>query len=93
MLLKCYLFLYHHGFSFPRQLRTSGMAPLVSSAKLDGRRMVWYVLLVALSCSQAHGSQMFTRKELDFERMGERDRKQIVAEVCVLVKACSLTTD
>ena len=40
-------------------------------------RMVWYVLLVALSCSQAHGcfSQIFARKELNFERMGERDSK------------------
>ena len=54
------------------------MALLVSSAKY-GRRMarVWYVLLVALSCSQAHGcfSQIFARKELNFERMSERDRK------------------
>ncbi len=28
--------------------------------------------------------QIFARKELDFERMNERDRKQIVAEVCVV---------
>lgn len=27
--------------------------------------------------------QIFARKELNFERMNERDRKQIVAEVCV----------
>ena len=26
---------------------------------------------------------LFARKELNFERMNERDRKQIVAEVCV----------
>ena len=26
---------------------------------------------------------MFARKELNFERMSEHDRKQIVAEVCV----------
>lgn len=29
------------------------------------------------------GSQIFARKELNFERMTERDRKQIVAEVSV----------
>lgn len=28
--------------------------------------------------------QIFARKELNFERMSERDRKQIVAEVSVL---------
>lgn len=27
--------------------------------------------------------KIFARKELNFERMTERDRKQIVAEVCV----------
>ena len=31
----------------------------------------------------ACGLQIFARKELNFERMTERDRKQIVAEVCV----------
>ena len=71
------------------------MARLASSAKYDGRRMVWYVLLVAPSCSQAHGcfSQIFARKELNFERMSERDRKQIVAEVCVPTHSCIFFTD
>jgi len=38
-------------------------------------------------------SQIFARKELNFERMSERDRKQIVAEVCVLTDSCNFTTD
>jgi len=38
-------------------------------------------------------SQIFARKELNFERMSERDRKQIVAEVCVLLDSCILTAD
>ena len=37
-------------------------------------------------------SQIFARKELNFERMIERDRKQIVAEMCVLTNFCNLTT-
>lgn len=38
--------------------------------------------------------QIFARKELNFERMTERDRKQIVAEVSVLVLSflCSFST-
>ena len=71
------------------------MAPLVSSAKYGGKQMAWYVLLVAHSCSQAHGwsPQIFARKELNFERMSERDRKQIVAEVCVLTDLYNLIID
>ena len=38
-------------------------------------------------------SQIFARKKLNFERMSERDRKQVVAEVCVLVDSCILTPD
>ena len=38
-------------------------------------------------------SQIFARKELNFERMTERDRKLIVAEVCVLINCCNFTTD
>ena len=37
--------------------------------------------------------QIFARKELNFERMTERDRKLIVAEVCVLINCCNFTTD
>lgn len=32
--------------------------------------------------------KLFARKELNFERMTERDRKQIVAEVCVFYHLC-----
>jgi NIMA (never in mitosis gene a)-related kinase len=35
-------------------------------------------------------SQMLARKEIDFERMNERDRKQVVAEVFVCV-VCPVT--
>lgn len=33
--------------------------------------------------------QLFARKELNFERMTDRDRKQIVAEVYVATSCCS----
>jgi hypothetical protein len=57
--------------------------------------MVWYVLMVVLLCSHAHGyfSQIFARKEFNFERMSERDRKQIAAKVCVLTDSCNFITD
>jgi len=57
--------------------------------------MVWYVLLVALSCSQAHRcfSQIFARKEPNFERISEGNRGHIVAEVCVLTDSCNFITD
>ena len=38
-------------------------------------------------------SQIFTRKELNFERMIERDRKQIVAKMCVLTNSYNFNTD
>ena len=46
-------------------------------------------------CSQVHGrlSRIFACKELDFEKMSERDRKHIVAEVCALTDSRSFTTD
>lgn len=44
-------------------------------------------LVCLLTCiivfQDAHTWQIFARKELHFERMSERDRKQIVAEVYV----------
>jgi len=38
-------------------------------------------------------SQIFAHKGLDFERLSERDTKQIVAEVCVLIDSCNFTID
>jgi NIMA (never in mitosis gene a)-related kinase len=38
-------------------------------------------------------SQIFARKELNFERMSERDWKQLVAEVFVLTSSYIFTTD
>ena len=54
------------------------MAPLVSSAKYDRKRMVWYVQVVGLACSQAHRRflQIFVCKELKFGMMSERDKKK-----------------
>jgi len=49
---------------------------------------VTFVFLGSRSFSQA-----FVRKELNFERMTERDKKRIVAEVCVLTNSCNFTTD
>jgi NIMA (never in mitosis gene a)-related kinase len=44
----------------------------------------FYVPLRSLLIYNCTSGQIFARKELNFERMSERDRKQIVAEVYVV---------
>lgn len=64
---------------------SSGMGRLGLLGRLDGRRMVWCVFQVfSPPCTNLNIPQIFARKELNFERMSERDRKQIVAEVYVV---------
>lgn len=60
-------------------------APLASFARFGERPMLRCVLShppVLLACGKQ--MQIFARKDLDFSRMTERDRRQIVAEVNIL---------
>lgn len=56
-----------------------------SYAKSGGKRTEWYFLSTQATAilyrPYSPRFQIFARKELAFERMSERDRKQIVAEV------------
>jgi hypothetical protein len=65
-----------------------GMDPLVSFEKLDGNPMAWCTLFaflpLKLGADDACLHQIFARKELYFERMSDRDKKQIVSEVQVV---------
>jgi len=95
---SAFMFNCDDDFPFPRQLRTFGchwkwlLWYYSKSATENGWFGVCYWWDFVFSGSLLF-SQIFARKELNFERMSERDRKQIVAEVCVLIDSCNFTTD
>jgi NIMA (never in mitosis gene a)-related kinase 2 len=61
-----------------------GTALLVSFGKSNASLMAWFVNRhMILHPNFLTQPQVLARKELNFERMSERDRKQIVAEVYV----------
>jgi hypothetical protein len=82
-----------HDFRFPRPGTGNGSVGIIRKVRRKTDGLVRAICGISVPPGLWSFSQIFVRKELNIEKMTERDRKQIVAEVCVLTNSCNFTSD